>query len=274
MLIKKLRIHRMSFQIKQKVAVLTGGTSGIGLATVKMLLSQGACVAWCGRNAERLKQSEQQMKALFPQARTLTCVCDVLNKDEVEHFAQQVYAEFAAVDFLINNAGQGRVSSFSDTQDKDWMDEIYLKYFSVLNPIRAFIPYLEQSSCGSITNVNSLLALQPEPHMIATSAARAALLNLTHSLAHEFMPKGVRVNSILLGLVESEQWRRRFDQRHDQSLCWEEWIKKVAQKRGIPMQRLGRPEEPANALVFLASPLSAYTTGSTIDVSGGFNKQL
>ena len=127
---------------------------------------------------------------------------------------------------------------------------------------------------ASITNVNSLLALQPEPHMIATSSARAALLNLTHSLAHEFTQYGVRVNSILLGMVESAQWKRRYETRSDLNLSWEEWTGNIAKNRGIPMQRLGRPEEPARALVFLASPLASYTTGSAIDVSGGFNKHL
>ena len=110
--------------------------------------------------------------------------------------------------------------------------------------------------------------------MIATSSARAALLNLTHSMAHEFSQYNIRVNSILLGMVESAQCKRRFADRSDLSQSWEEWIGNIAKKRGIPMARLGKPEEPARALVFLASPMASYTTGSTIDVSGGFNKHI
>ena len=105
-------------------------------------------------------------------------------------------------------------------KDEDWMKEIELKYFSVLHPVRAFLDDLKQSANASITNVNSLLALQPEPHMIATSSARAALLNLTHSLAHEFTQYCVRVNSILLGMVESAQWKRRYETRSDLNLSW------------------------------------------------------
>ncbi|GAB3044333.1 SDR family oxidoreductase [Acinetobacter apis] len=264
----------MSFQISGKVAVVTGGSSGIGLATVKVLLSEGASVAWCGRSQNKLTDSINEIRELFPEGKFFTACCDVLNKAEVEAFASNVYEQFGQVDFLINNAGQGRVSSFHETKDQDWIDEIQLKYFSVLNPVKAFIPYLEKSDVGSITNVNSLLAIQPEEHMIATSAARAALLNLTHSLSREFLHQNVRVNSILLGMVESDQWRRRFKERDDQSVTWEEWTKKIAQKRGIPLQRLGKPEEPAHALVFLASPLASYTTGSVIDVSGGFNRHI
>ncbi|WP_116474068.1 SDR family oxidoreductase [Zobellella maritima] len=264
----------MSFNLEGKVAVVTGGSSGIGLETVRLLLAEGARVAWCGRNPERLAASEQEIAAAFPGADYLTVACDVLDKSQVEAFAGQVKARFGGADLLINNAGQGRVSGFADTTDDDWLNETRLKTFSVIYPVKAFLPLLEQSECPSITNVNSLLALQPEPHMIATSAARAALLNLTHSLAHEFAAKGIRVNSILLGMVESDQWRRRFAERSDRESSWEQWTATIAARRGIPMGRLGKPQEPARALVFLASPLASYTSGATLDVSGGFNKHL
>lgn len=264
----------MSFQLNGKIAVVTGGSSGIGLATVELLVAEGAHVAWCGRDEQRLNHSKQLILSRYPHAKVFTAVCNVLDKADVQKFSNQVQHEFGGVDILINNAGQGRVSNFDNTEDQDWIIEIELKYFSVLHPIRAFLPALKQSNCGSITNVNSLLALQPEPHMIATSSARAALLNLTHSLAHDFAQYNIRVNSILLGMVESSQWKRRFETRSDLEQSWDEWIGNIAKKRGIPMARLGKPEEPARALVFLASPMASYTTGSTIDVSGGFNKHV
>ena len=264
----------MSFNVTGKVAVVTGGSSGIGLETVRLLLAEGAKVAWCGRNAERLSESESRMRGEFPGGEMLTFACDVLDRAQVEAFAAQVREAFGGADMLINNAGQGRVSGFDETQDEDWLVETELKLFSVIHPVRAFLPLLEASDCASVTNVNSLLALQPEPHMIATSAARAGLLNLSHSLAHEFAAKGIRVNSILLGMVESGQWRRRFEDRSDKSTDWDSWIAGIAAKRGIPMGRLGKPEEPARALVFLASPLASFTTGAALDVSGGFNRHL
>ncbi|AQS51422.1 short chain dehydrogenase [Paenalcaligenes hominis] len=262
------------FLVRNQVAIVTGGSSGIGLETVKLFLAQGAKVAWCGRNQDRLRQSLEEMKGLYPEGEYFTAVCDVLDNQDVKQFVHQVNERFGQIDMLINNAGQGLVSNFANTVDEQWITEVQLKYFSVLNPIKAALPFLKQSASGSITNINSLLALKPEPHMIATSAARAGLLNLTKSLAKEFAAQGIRVNSVLLGMVESGQWRRRFEQRSDQSKTWDQWIQGIANERGIPLGRLGLPQEAARALVFLASPLASYTTGSVLDVSGGFSQEI
>ncbi|GAA0560695.1 SDR family oxidoreductase [Halomonas salifodinae] len=264
----------MSFLIERRVAVVTGGSSGIGLEAVRLLLAQGARVAFCGRNRERLAAAEAELRAAYPEAELLSQACDVLDEASCADFAAAVAERFGGADMLIANAGQGYVAHYDDTPKEAWLSEANLKLFGVINPLNAFRGQLAASEIGSLTCVNSLLALQPEPHMIATSAARAALLNLTHSLAHELIDEGIRVNSILLGMVESGQWRRRFEARDDPSLSWEQWIAGIATKRGIPMKRLGRPEEPARALVFLASPLASFTTGAALDVSGGFNHHL
>ena len=200
--------------------------------------------------------------------------CDVLKAEEVQAFAEAVKAHFGPVDMLINNAGQGYVAHFADTPREAWLHEAELKLFGVINPVQAFLPQLEQSDIASITCVNSLLALQPEEHMIATSAARAALLNMTLTLSKDLVEKGIRVNSILLGMVESGQWQRRFANRSDKNQSWPEWTADIARKRGIPMARLGKPQEPAQALLFLASPLASFTTGAALDVSGGFCRHL
>src|SRR5690606_27169780 len=128
--------------------------------------------------------------------------CDVLVPEQVEAFAADVQRELGPATILVNNAGQGRVSTFASTENSAWLDELQLKFFSVINPTRAFIPQLEQNEDAAIVCVNSLLAIQPEPHMVATSAARAGIHNLVRSLAFELSPKKIRVNGILLGLVE------------------------------------------------------------------------
>ncbi|MGK0601541.1 SDR family oxidoreductase [Yokenella regensburgei] len=264
----------MQAQIEGRVAVVTGGSSGIGFETLRLLLAEGAKVAFCGRDPDRLASAQAALMNEYPQAEIMAQRCDVLDDGQIQAFAGAVETRFGGADMLINNAGQGYVAHFADTPRAAWLHEAELKLFGVINPVQAFIPQLERSDIASITCVNSLLALQPEEHMIATSAARAALLNMTLTLSKELISKGIRVNSILLGMVESGQWRRRFEARSDKQQSFGEWTAEIARQRGIPMRRLGKPQEPAQALLFLASPLASFTTGAALDVSGGFNRHL
>ena len=259
-----------------RTAVVTGGSSGIGLATASLLLARGAAVAINGRDADRLATARAQLLALHPGARLLARPADVLDEASMQGFAAEVESELGAASMLVNNAGQGRVSTFASTDDAAWTEELHLKFFSIIRPTRAFLPQLvrqrEALGDAAVVCVNSLLARQPEPHMVATSAARAGVVNLVRSLATEFAPQGVRVNGILVGLIDSGQWRRRYEQRGDRNLDWDGWSRKVASEKPIPLGRLGHPEEAAQALAFLVSPMASYTTGAHLDVSGGVSR--
>ena len=254
------------------VAVVTGGSSGIGLATVRLLLEQGARVALCARTEGRLMDVAGVLRRDHGEDQVLARALSVLEPEAMRGFAAEVEAHFGRCDLLVNNAGQGRQSTFADTADEDWRAEYELKLFSQIHPTRAFLPML-RGSAGAIVAVNSLLAYQPEAHMVCTSSARAGVQNLLKSLSLELAPE-VRVNSVLLGLVGSGQWTRRFAERADQSVSRSEWYGALAREKGIPLGRLGEPEEAAAAIAFLGSRAASYITGAHLEVSGGLSRHI
>ncbi len=262
----------MDLGLKNKVAIVTGGSSGIGLAAAQSFLEEGAAVAICARGQERLQEAVAQLKAL-PEAQLFARSCDVLDGEQVKSFVEEVATIFGGIDILVNNAGRSRMTTFFETSDQAWRDEFELKFFGVINPVRAVYPYMRARGGGRIINMNAVLARQPEPHLVATAAARAGLLNLTRSLATEFAPDNILVNSITLGTIVSEQWRKRYREANS-GLTEEEWLIQQAATRNIPLKRFGQPEEVAAAILFLASSRASYITGVALDVAGGTGRYV
>ncbi len=262
----------MDLQLDDRVIVVTGGSSGVGLALVGDLLSAGASVATCARDLERL----QAATGSLPNAdRLLTHECDVLDPAGVSSFIDATVQRFGALDGLINNAGQSLMKRFDETDTSEWMAEFELKFSGVLNPLTAARPHLAASDAGVVVNINAVLARQPEPRLAATSAARAGLLNLTKTLSIDLASEGIRVNSVLLGLIDTGQWRRRYDQRPaDDARSWEEWSADLAADRGIALGRLGVAAEVSFIATMLVSPRASYVTGTSIDVAGGVGRYV
>ena len=264
----------MNIDLSNQTVVITGGGSGIGFATAKLFLGAGARTAICGRDRDKLTEATEELNKLFPESLLFSSCCDVLDNDQVKSFASDVEKHLGDADILVNNAGQSRISTFANTSDEDWRDELELKFFSIINTTRGFLTQLEKSSAAAIVCTSSLLSRQPEPHLVATSSARAGQLALIHGMAREFAPKGIRINTVLIGQVESNQWRKRYKALEDDNLSWSDYTAGIAQKAGVPLGRMGKPEEAASAIFFLATSMSSFTTGSTIDVSGGLSRHV
>lgn len=161
----------------------------------------------------------------------------------------------------------------TDTTAAEWRDELELKLAGILHPTLAARSMLRHSEAAAVVNVNALLAVQPEPALAATSAARAGALNLSRTMAEELATEGIRINSICLGLVDTDQWRRRY-QQSGTDLDYESWQRQLATERRVTLGRFGTPAEVAAVIAFLLSPRSSYLTGAVIDVAGGLGRHI
>ncbi|WP_326663375.1 SDR family oxidoreductase [Streptomyces sp. NBC_00385] len=260
----------MDLRLKGHRILVTGGSSGVGLATVRTLLEEGARVATCGRRADALAKA---LDGLAGPDALYHAPCDVRDEAAVQAFTEAAADHLGGLDGLVNNAGASRMKPFAETTADDWRDELELKFFGVLNPLNAALPHLRASGHASVVNINAVLAKQPETALMTTSAARAGILNLSTSLSKELAPDGIRVNSVCLGLVDTGQWERRYA-ASGSPLDYTAWQTALAADRGIALGRLGNADEVAYAVTALLSPRASYITGTTVDVCGGVNRAV
>ncbi|MFF9483146.1 SDR family oxidoreductase [Streptomyces sp. NPDC014733] len=256
----------MDLGLADRTVLVTGGTSGVGLATVRALLDEGARVATCARTPESLTALADSLGAGAD--RLLTGAADIRDADATAAFVHRAADHFGGLDGLVNNAGQSRMKRFAETTAEDWRDELELKFAGVLHTLRPALPYLRASDAAAVVNINAVLAKEPSPRLITTSAARAGILNLSASLARELAPDAIRVNSVCLGLIDTGQWTRRHAAAGT-SQSYDAWQAELAADRGVALGRLGRADEVAYAVLALLAPRASYITGTALDVCGG-----
>lgn len=263
----------MDLQLSDRTVLVTGASSGVGLAVTAMLLEEGARVIAIARDAARLEAAIADLTD--DASRVLPVTADVTDRDEVEAAVARGAEHFEGIDAAVCNAGRSLMAPITETTDEQIRAELELKVFGAWNVIRAARPHLAASPVGAVVNTNAILAKQPEAKLAITSAARAALLNLTRTLGEELAPEGIRVNSVNLGLVDTGQWRRRFESYRAEGgdLDYDDWSEQIAADRGISLGRFGRAEEVAFAIVSLLSPRASYITGAHVDVGGGVTRQ-
>jgi NAD(P)-dependent dehydrogenase (short-subunit alcohol dehydrogenase family) len=247
-----------------RAVIVTGGSSGVGLATVERLVAEGASVGTCARDADRLRRAV----AHLDHEAVLAVPYDVEDTVQCDALVEATASRYGRIDGLVNNAGRGRHGRLHELTDADWRAELNAKIFGTLNPTRAAIPHLSQSDAPRIVNISAVTAREPRADLLAVSAARAALSNLSRALATELAPSGILVNTVSLGVIATDRASERH-QRQAPALSFEEWAKGESADRGVQLRRLGQPEEAAVAIAFLVSPLASYITGAILEVSGG-----
>jgi NAD(P)-dependent dehydrogenase (short-subunit alcohol dehydrogenase family) len=252
----------VNLELRDRAFLITGGSDGLGLGLARKLVEEGSRVAVCGRDRERLERAQVLLGA-----DALCFQADVTNATELDAFIDEALSRFGRLDGAVNNAGRSAGGSIADSDDEAWRQDYELKVISALHVSRRVLSALEESS-GSIVNVLAILARAPAANSTPTAASRAAGLALTKALANEMGPRGVRVNAILIGLIESDQWVRR---ARNAGVDLQEFYKNLVKGSNIPLGRIGRAEEFADLAAFLLSPRASYITGVGVSIDGGLS---
>lgn len=259
----------MELGLNGKVAAITGGSEGIGLATALRLAAEDALVGICARRQESLEKAVAMIRDAGA-ADVLALPADMTRPGEPERFIAEVAKRFGRLDILVNNAGREAVGPFEDTTDTAWQEDLDLKVFGAIRSIRAALPHMRKAGGGRIINITHVGAKQPRARSVPTSVTRAAGIALTKALSKEYAPAGILVNTICVGIIWSSQWeRRRLAMAPPASK--REYEQQLVDERGIPLGRLGKSEEVASLIAFLASEQAAYITGASINIDGGLS---
>jgi 3-oxoacyl-[acyl-carrier protein] reductase len=253
--------------LKGKIAVITGGSDGIGLATALRLAREGADVAVCARRKEPLDQAAARLREAG--AQVLAVPADMSKKADIDRFVKAVIDRFGRIDILVNNAGTSARGKFLEIEDDAWSADLELKVFGAIRCTRLAVPYMKKQGGGRIINITISSAKQPGAESYPTSVSRAAGLALTKALSKEYAADNILVNTVCIGKIKSGQHERRFTR---QGVSAEDYYRQTA--KDIPLGRVGEAEEVANVIAFLASSAASYVTGTSVNLDGGISGVL
>lgn len=252
----------MELGLAGKVAIVTGASQGIGLATAQRLAAEGARVVLCARGQEGLDRAAAAVREAGGEA--LPVVADISRVEDCNRLVGAAVHAFGGVDILVNNAGTAATGKFESVTDEDWQADLDLKLFAAIRLIRLVVPLMRGRGGGRIINVTNIGAKAPPARSMPTTVSRAAGQAMTKALSKELAPDGILVNTVCIGLVRAGQHERHAARA---GLELEAYYEKVA--GAIPLGRVGRAEEAANVIAFLGSEAASFVTGSSINIDGG-----
>lgn len=252
-------------RLQQRRAVVTGGARGIGLAVVRRLLEEGARVAVVDVDQSALRKALKAVEDIKCEA-PIACRCDVTSSSDIRGLKDQVQEHFAGIDILINNAAILDWTPIAELTPERLQEVWQVNFYGAVGCIQAFLPALSRSRTARIVNVASINGMRGTPNSVAYNASKAALINLTKSLAVDLAPQGIIVNAVSPGFVNT-----RMSKLPDGSSEYDtQWFKDVYIKhRRIPLTRPGLPEDIAGPVAFLRSDDARYITGQVLVVDGG-----
>jgi len=263
----------MDLGLKDKVAAITGGSVGIGLAIAHGLAAEGVHLALCARNEERLKQVTTEIGDRYGVG-MLGVQADVSKSEDIQRFVSGIEKTFGGVDILINNAGTGSEEKVMDAPDERWQYYWDLHVMAAVRLSRLLAPMIHARGGGVILNNASICASQPLGYEPIYNTTKAALVMFSKCLSNELIPFNIRVNTVNPGLVMTPDWQKSAKiLTEGKDITWEAYLDKIA-RDNAPIGRFASPEEIANLFVFLCSPRASYCVGSTYYIDGGWLKVI
>lgn len=256
----------MEAKLEGRVAVVTGGSKGIGRAIAKRMAESGADVALLARGRGPLEEARSDVLKTA-KGRVHIVPCDVTKATDIADAYADVVAALGKVDIVVNNAGISQTGPFMSVSDEVWQADLDLKLFAAIRLTRLAWPMMIERRWGRVINVLNIGAKAPKGGSAPTSVSRAAGMALTKVLAGEGAPHNVLVNSLHVGLIDSDQWVRKHSEAGNGS--YDEYLSAMA--KNVPLGRIGSAEEFANVACFLASDLAGYVTGTAINVDGNMS---
>jgi NAD(P)-dependent dehydrogenase (short-subunit alcohol dehydrogenase family) len=239
-------------RFSNKTVVITGGGSGMGFATAQAFLAEDANVAICGRSAEKLNQAVDKLGS---EDRLFTCPADVSKPDDLSRMYEQVTKLFGNIDIIFANAGVDNLTGIEDCDEATFDKIVSVNFKGVFFTVQRALPHMKNG--GAIVLNASLTQHQGLPNLTIYAATKAAVSQMARSLATLLLPKGIRVNAVSPGVIDTDMTQRAVG----------EMFESLGQQ--IPMGRLGKPEEIAKAVLFLASDDASYIVGEDLLVDGG-----
>ena len=243
-------------RLENKVAIITGGSRGIGFATVETFLREGATVILCASSQASAEKAVAKIKETNPDAAVSGIWPNLSSLEDVREQFDKVIEQFGHVDILVNNAGVSESTPFANYTEETFDKVMDLNVKGVFNATRAIVDHMAERGSGVILSTSSMVSKYGQPAGMAYPTSKFAVNGMTLSLAREYGPKGIRVNAVAPGITETDMMK---------AVPKEVIEPMIAQ---IPLRKLGQPEDIANAFLFLASDEAAYITGVVLHVDG------
>lgn len=245
-------------RLKNKVAIITGSTRGIGFAVADAFIKEGAKVAICGSRLENAENAIAKLKETYPKAKLLPIGVSVTDTDSVDQMVETVMKEWGRIDILVNNAGITNAKPTTEMTDEEFDSVIAIDLAGPFKCTRAVAKVMKEQKYGAIVNTSSMVGLYGSPCQASYASAKAGVIGLTKSCAKELGRFGIRVNAVAPGVVLTDMVATSVDERMMAGL-----------QQLTPLGRAANPEELAPAYVYLASDDASFTTGAILSVDGG-----